>query len=233
MGAGPKLIRLHFVVEGQTEETFVRDILAPQLAEQSVLVDAHKITTGRRKGTPFRGGFVAYDHLRRDLRLWMKQESSSEVRFTTMIDLYGLPSEFPGLDKCRTQSDPFEKVQILESELASDLGDYRLIPYIQLHEFEALLFADPDAFSSAFPENDSKIAELRRIRNKSTSPEHIDGGADSAPSKRICKLLPGYAKTSHGLMIAKTVGLMKMRSECRHFDAWITRLLQLTNQLNP
>ena len=217
------------MVEGQTEETFVRDILTAELSERSVISDVHRITTGRKRGTVNRGGFVGYTHLRRDLSLWMKQDKSSGARFTTMFDLYRLPVDFPWIDECRTRSDPFQKIKILKSELANDLDDYRLIPYIQLHEFEALLFSDPAAFLSAFPENHFEVAELGRIRQAFASPEHIDDGPHTAPSKQICRLLKGYAKTSHGRTIAKTIGLTRMRSECANFDAWVGELFQLSN----
>lgn len=222
------MIRLHFVVEGQTEETFVRDVLEPVLAKESVVSDVHKITTGRKKGVVYRGGFVAYTHLRRDLSLWMKQHQNSDARFTTMIDLYRLPRDFPGIDQYRTGRDPFERVKILETEFERDFNDHRLIPYIQLHEFEALLFSDPDAFSSAFPESHFAIAELKRIRKAFASPEHINEGPETAPSKQICKNLPDYAKTSYGMLIAESIGLGTMRSECAHFDAWIGTLLRLS-----
>jgi hypothetical protein len=222
------VIRLHAVVEGQTEESFVRDIVAPELALRSVVVDVHRITTGRKKGVLYRGGFVAYDHLRRDLSLWMKQESRrSDARFTTMVDLYRLPRDFPGVEHSHAISDPLQKVAYLESKIKDDLNNDRLIPYIQLHEFEALLFSDPDAFSSAFPKSDVKIDELKRLRAAVPSPEHIDDGEETAPSKHICKLWPNYAKTSYGLMVAKTIGLHRMRAECAHFAQWLEKLSAL------
>ena len=222
------MIRLHFVVEGQSEETFVKEILAPELGDRSTIVDVHRITTGRKKGKVYRGGFVKYEHLRNDLDLWMKQErQSSDARFTTMVDLYGLPSDFPGKNNCEKISDPFERVERLESEFGKDLDNSRLIPHIQLHEFESLLFSDPAAFSSAFPTGDDGIQELSRIRETFASPEHINDGPNTAPSKLICKLFPGYVKTSYGLTIAKEIGIKKMRAKCKHFDNWIKTLLLL------
>jgi len=221
------MIRLHFVVEGQTEETFVNQILAGVLADHFIVADAHKITTGRKRGTVYRGGFLTYDHLKNDLLLWMKQDGSSESLFTTMFDLYGLPKNFPGREKADQIADPLKKAELLESALYDDIGEIRFIPYIQVHEFEALLFSEPDAFSSAFPTGNHEIGQLRLIRSGAESPEHIDDGLHTAPSKRICGLLPGYAKTSYGLTIAETIGLAKMRSECRHFDRWVSRLLAL------
>jgi Domain of unknown function (DUF4276) len=227
-GVGPEVIRLHFVVEGQTEETFVRDILAPELASKAIIADAHRITTGKKRGILYRGGFVTYEHLRRDLGLWMNQErNQSDARFTTMVDLYRLPHEFPGMEECRKIPDVFERVEFLESRLGKDLNDTRFVPYIQIHEFEGLLFSGTDQFSAVFPGSSPEVQRLRRIRDEFDSPEHINDGAETAPSKRICNIFPAYAKTSYGLTIAKAIGLARMREECKHFNNWIEGLLNL------
>jgi len=126
-------------------------------------------------------------------------------------------------------SDPLKRVQCLESQLAIDLKDYRLIPYIQLHEFESLLLSQTEAFSAAFPSRDFEIEQLRGIREAFPSPEHINDGANTAPSKRICGLFSDYAKTSYGIAVAKAVGLAKMRAECRHFNSWIETLFRLSD----
>src|SRR5208283_3738942 len=94
------MIRLHAVVEGQTEETFVRDVLAPELGVRNVFIDSHRVTTGRRRARVHRGGIVEYHQLKTDLSLWMKQDRHPDAWFTTMIDLYALPSDFPGYDDC-------------------------------------------------------------------------------------------------------------------------------------
>lgn len=85
------MIRLHAVVEGQTEETFIRDILAPEFGTQAVFIDVHRITTGRKRSKVFRGGITAYGQLKDDLVLWMKQNQNTDAWFTTMVDLYALP----------------------------------------------------------------------------------------------------------------------------------------------
>ena len=117
-----------------------------------------------------------------------------------------------------------EKVALLESAFEKDLGDDRMIPYVQLHEFEALLFSKPSDFSVVFPGEKTKIKKLEQAREAFDSPEHIDDGPNTAPSKQILGVFPGYAKTSDGIIVAKTIGLAKMRSECKHFDEWIQKL---------
>jgi hypothetical protein len=221
------LVRLHVVVEGQTEEAFMRDILAPLLGERAIFADVHRVTTGRKHSETYRGGLVRYHHLRRDLTLWMKQDQRPESWFTTMVDLHRLPSDFPGLLESRAIADPVERVEFLERRLATDLNYHRFTPYIQLHEFEALLFSDPKIFSVAFPDSTDAIAELVSIRQAAISPEHIDDGVETSPSRRICAVLPEYSKASSGPIIARAIGLNRICQECTHFNSWVQRLYEL------
>jgi hypothetical protein len=232
------LIRLHVVAEGQTEEGLVNEILAPALAAHNIFADVRRITTGRHRGTVFRGGLVKYEHLARDLTLWMKQDQNQDSWFTTMFDFYGLPSNFPGLRALRPALGAPDRVAALEAGLHQDIKtrlaslpvSERLIPYIQLHEFEALLFADPEAFLEAFPDRKQAVERLRAIRVKFPNPEDIDDKPLTAPSKRIHDLLPDYQKPVAGLLIAQRIGLDAIRAVCPHFNAWITRLLALTGR---
>ena len=217
-------MRLHFVVEGQTEETFVRDILAPELGSLNVFCDARRIETGRRRGRIFRGGFLEYRHLRKDLVLWMKQDFAPDSWFTTMVDFYRIPPEFPGFEESRRMADPYQRISFLEAKLKDDINFWRFIPYIQLYEYESLLFADPDGFSIAFPDFDDKIAALHAVRNEATNPELIDEGPETHPSMRICGIIPQYSKPSAGPLIAKYIGLPTLQRECRHFADWISAI---------
>ena len=122
-------MRLHFVVEGQTEETFVRELLRPELAQQGIFCDVHGITTGRRGSKVYRGGFVSFHQLRKDLELWMKQETGVDSWFTTMIDLYHLPSDFPVISESRQLADPIKRVEFLEEKLRTGLNHSRFVPY--------------------------------------------------------------------------------------------------------
>lgn len=230
------LIRLHILAEGQTEEGFVNEILAPELATHDIVADVHCITTGRRRGTVFRGGLVNYEHLARDLTLWMKGDQNEDSWFTTMFDFYGLPSNFPGLGTLDPALGAPDRVAALEAGLHSDIMtrlaslpvSQRFIPYIQLHEFEALLFTDPGAFLEAFPSGTQAVRRLTAIRTKFPNPEDIDDKPQTAPSKRILDLLPDFQKPVAGLLIAQRIGLAAIRGACPHFNAWITRLLVLT-----
>jgi hypothetical protein len=119
-----------------------------------------------------------------------------------------------------------QRVECLEEQLLADLEHRRFIPYIQLHEFEALLFSDPRQFEIAFPDNPGETDQLVAMRNGFPTPEHIDDHPDSAPSKRIVKRFPGYEKQKSvaGPLILKQIGLTTLRQQCPHFNQWIQRI---------
>jgi hypothetical protein len=147
-----------------------------------------------------------------------------------MFDLYGLPSDFPGHAAAMREADPFSKVRRLEQELQNDIGNRRFVPYFQLHEFEALLFADPETVDSSLSVfSGSKLTHLRSIRNQFASPEHIDDGENTAPSKRLKQLYPDYDKPASSPRILNQIGVETLRRECLHFSEWIARLEALIN----
>lgn len=221
------MVRLHAVVEGQTEETFVNHVLAPDLGARQVFLDCHRITTGRKRSQIHRGGISHYRQLKDDLVLWMKQDQGRDARFTTMVDLYRLPDDFPGYAECRGGGDPLLRVRCLEEKLSDDLGDYRFIPYIQLHEFEALLFSEVGAFESVFPDQPTLASALAEVVGHFLSPEHINENPDQSPSARILQLIPDYVKPVAGILIAQKIGLAALRGKCAHFADWMNQLEQL------
>lgn len=228
--------RLNIVVEGQTEETFVRDVLAPHLKQNNITVRARMVETGRRGKKIFRGGLVSYEKLKQDLQNWM--EVDSEAWFTTMIDLYGLPRGFPGLQKFLNNENepvrlkglsPYEIAESIEASLAKNINHPRFIPYIQLHEFEALILSDPLKFENYFFKRSSAIQKLYNMAINFASPEHINNSPETAPSKRIIELIPEYRynKKTAGPIIAAEIGLPKIRRACKHFDHWLKKLESL------
>lgn len=224
------MIRLHIIAEGQTEEEFVKSILTEHLGNHNISTDVHCITTNPKLKK--RGGAVSYEKIKNDIRLWLKQDQKTDARFTTMLDLYALPNEFPQIDEARKKSNPYQKVEQLESALFDEINDTRFIPYIQLYEFEALILSDPSKFSEQFPEYKSGVKELSEFCVKIDSPELINDGETTAPSKQIIKFIPAYkgSKTSAAPLIAQKIGLSKIREKCPHFNKWITQLEQLTQQ---
>ena len=222
------MARLYFFAEGQTEQTFAHIVLSPHLAQRGVYL--HKpilIAHARKKRVVHRGGGRNYDPMKSDIERFLAQESAPDVFFTTMIDLYAIPEKFPGLAEAeKLRHVPFDRVAAIEQAFADDLKDYRFIPYIQLHEFEAYLFAEPRRFESFYPDQTTRIEALEKISNAVESPELINDGPTTAPSKRIIEQLPGYGKDKavEGPQVAALIGIATIRKKCPHFDRWLAKL---------
>lgn len=219
-------LRLYVFVEGPTERQFLGSVLTCHLAQFFVDVRPRVVVTNRKKGK--RGGVMSYANFRSDVDRTMRDDTHSDAYFTTMIDLYRLPSDFPGRAATRGRSNPVERVSLLEQALGRDLGHPRFIPHIQLHEFESLLFCDLaqldrriDGASKGLKKLGQEVAQM--------APEEIDEGPATAPSKRIIKHVPSYekAKVRVGAPAAAAIPLPELRTKCPHFDAWIGQLEHL------
>lgn len=222
------MIRLHVTTEGPTELNFVRQHLARSLAKSAVFADARSVLTGKdnRISKEFRGGMTTYHKAKNDILTWMKEDNHAECRFTTMFDLYGLPQDFPGYNEARRISDAYHRVEILENALLDDISDPRFIPYIQLHEFEALILADPKQLDWEYIDHEAAIQRLVQMVGNQ-NPELINDGYETAPSRRIIREIPEYDKRSSGVSVTGKIGLSVLRSKCPHFDEWITKLEKL------
>lgn len=220
--------RLHFVVEGQTEEAFVNTVLAPHLGSLSVFSYVRCVATSSKGGVKHRGGVHSYEQVKSDISLWMREDANSDARFTTMLDLYALPASFPEYESA-SRLPPLQRVEALESALKEDIGDRRFIPYIQLHEFEALLLSDPQKLGAHFQCGEDAIHRLADMASRFSSPEMINDGSETAPSKRIISEIPEYsgAKVSAGPIVANHIGLDALRANCRHFGEWLDNLERL------
>lgn len=215
--------------EGETERGFCDQVLRPHLfPEHDRTIHTIEIEHSRHHGKVARGGVSArYETMRRDILNELRRRKGRDILFSSLIDVYGLPRDFPGRKgRRRDPRDPTGYVTALEKAFGDDIGDPRFVPHLQLHEYETMLFADPEAFRIAFSDCDRAIEELKKIADSVPTIEHIDDGPTTAPSKRIIDLLPAYrgSKTSAGPDIAVVIGLPVIRSKCPHFDAWLTRL---------
>lgn len=220
--------RLYVVVEGSTEETFVNELLAEHL--RSYDIDAIPIQAAlnrpkRRRVRPARGGWCSYRAVEYDIMCLAKQQVGNDVRITTMLDMFALPRDFPGYRERSQYPDPHQRVQWLEGCFSNQIGDWRFIPYLQLHEYEALLFSNIDALTYCYPGLDSEIAQLRARHSSYASPEHINNR--KPPSKRILAIVPQYDKVFAGALTAISIGLTTIRKACPHFNEWVTRLEEL------
>ena len=216
-----KVLKVLILVEGQTEEVFVKNPLASHLHNRGVLavpviVATKRLLTGDKK----RGGYVPYPRLRAEVLRLLNDSSATCV--TTMLDYYGLAPEFPGraMPVGRTA---LEKVASVEQAWAADIDSQRFIPYLALHEFEAMLFTVPSEIATGFGQP-ALHPILQSIRASFPTPEDINDHEETAPSKRLGKLFPGYNKPFYGELIAERIGIERIRSECAHFASWMEKL---------
>lgn len=216
--------RLLILVEGQTEEAFVKSLLSPHLTSFGVFPVPKLIYTKRLPDRPdFKGGVATFGKIEKEVRLLLGDSGACAI--TTMIDFYRLPHDFPR-PKQLAQTSCYQRVAQFEQAFADRISNPRFLPYLSLHEFEALLFSSPEKIAQPFPEQ-NESANLLAIRNQFASPEEIDDDPKTAPSKRILKLYPAYQKRLHGLLAAQSIGIAAMRRECLHFNEWLTKLESL------
>ena len=179
-----KFIRLNITAEGQTEERFIKNTLAKHLGEFNISTNVRRVKTSKNK----RGGITNYEKAKNDILTWLKEEKGNEVRFTTMFDLYALPTSFPGFKEAQKIKNPYEKVIFLEKSFSRDINDSRFIPYIQLHKFESLILANPQNLEIEYFEHEKAIEELKKIlKSHKNNSELINDGNETAPSKRLKK----------------------------------------------
>jgi hypothetical protein len=191
---------LYVFCEGATEQGFCKRLLEPHIFPQGDgLIHPIAIEHSKHHGRVSRGGVPGrYETMRRQILNALKGRKERIVFFTTLIDLYGLPKNFPGKKALRRDPhNPIPYVMALERAFGEDINDPRFIPHLQLHEFEALLFTEPESFRIAFDHCDRAIEELKRIAGSFPTVEHIDDGQATAPSKRIISLIPAYKGLNH------------------------------------
>lgn len=186
------MTRLLIVVEGETEEEFVNECLRPHLCDLGYrAVDARLMGSARSRER--RGGVRAWSSVRKDLLRFLREDRERLVGL--MVDFYAMPKDdhrgWPGRADAN-QSTAAEKAKHIEGGLLEDIclemgrsfDRSRFIPYVVMHEFEALLFSDCESFARAVYR--PKIcAALQAIATTFVSPEEIDDSPETAPSKRI------------------------------------------------
>ena len=216
------------VCEGQTEEFFTRETLAPALATMQVMVQPRLVRTSRQS----RGGGLTGGRVVRFLRNALRERTDTYV--TTFFDLYGLPADFPGRSRGAALADPGDRAEAVEGALhAAVVGETgcrpdRFLPHIQPYEFESLLFAEPSGFSAVEPAWEPFVDELDWMRRSAGGAERVNDGSNSHPSARLARVLrPRYNKARHGPAVSAKIGIDRIRGECRHFNRWLGRMENL------
>ena len=218
------MTRVYILCEGQTEEAFVKALLDPHFQSKNIYLKAILL------GKPgHKGGNVNFDRLFPDIRNLLRGDKHAYC--TTFFDFYGLPADFPGknlADSKRTAQDKADAIhqhliEKLNQKLNQEQTLQRFIPYVQMYEFEALLFSDPDKFATVLDQPKLR-SNLQKIKNAFDTPEEINDSPNTAPSKRITQLIKGYDKPIYGSRISSEIGLKTIREECKLFDAWLQKL---------
>ena len=217
------MINLYIIVEGQSEEKFIREILSPYFVSKNIFLYPERVITGRnRQGKACKGGGDSYI------------QKQKNYYFTTMIDLYALPNDFPKLkDAEEYYNNKYRYVSFLEEAFYEDIGYKNFFPYIQLHEYETLLFCDIDSIVDEFFDlEDNKLYEkiIKDIQVYDNI-ELINDSKETAPSKRLDRYTNGEycgRKTTASINILKNIDIEIIKDRCKHFNAWLEKIQRLS-----
>ena len=229
------MTRLFVHVEGETEETFVNLVLAPHLYDLGYVEVVARLIGDQRERS-HRGGIRPWTETRRGIVNQLRQDAGLFV--TTMIDYYGLPTQGAGAWPGRAEANRLPFLQraahvenAIRSDVATEMGDSfnpgRFVPYVMMHEFEAMLFSDCERFAEAIGRPELAVS-FQAIRDGFDTPEEINDSPVTAPSRRIENLAPDYQKPVDGTAAVSAIGLATIGQECPHFGQWLERLKSLT-----
>ncbi|HKM07087.1 MAG TPA: DUF4276 family protein [Sphaerochaeta sp.] len=221
------------IVEGQSEQSFLRSVLAPYLGEQSCYIRAQLIGPSGHKG-----GGVSFERFSKDVGNALKQRG--ETYISSMFDFFRLDSTWPGMDDlCRAlqvgrELDKNEISTILQEKTLGRLETLfpkyavtaRVFPYFSMHEFEALLFSDVQKLSEGLSIHEQDLQRI--LDHYNGDPELINTDPSKAPSKVLKRLYPHYKKVLQGTYIAQSIGVEKIKDECTCFNSWVTRMLEFS-----
>lgn len=231
------------IVEGQTENAVLKRLLAPHLGQQGIDLHAPIVRVGRGRGGV---RFLQAEDLYRQIRHCLQDPRLPYV--TTFFDYYAFPTSpskgwgFVAEPKAEAFFRGAEAVAAsIEQEIhrraieGLDLPGVqsRLIPYIQLHELEALLFAEPDKTAATF--GSARLAtQIAAVVKQCGGCEKINDRPEKAPSKRIESLFPGYRKGrsdfAHAPRVADRLDLNQVRLACPRFSSWLAKIESLAPQ---
>jgi len=225
-------VTLIVVVEGQSESGFLKPFLAEHLALRGIDLHVPVIGSGSAKGGM---KFRSFTQVCDELHDFLADRRQPYV--TTFLDYYGLPTgtrlgwDFIGPTKAS------HGVAGIEARLADGVRSAagrlaeRFIPYVQLHEFEALYYADPPLLARVLEASEAVAERFAQERHDAGGCEQINDSQHTAPSKRIERLCPQYIKgrstRAHAPRLGAQLDLTTVRAACPRFAAWLTRLESL------
>jgi len=220
-----KLVEIIAIVEGKTEQIFIQDILVSHFCKKNIYITPIIASKPGQKG-----GDIKWARVKNDIERFLKQRSDTYL--TLFLDLYGINPDWPGYEEAKLKKYSFEKAASINTatieEVKKLFGDYtaqnRFIPFVAIHEFEALLFSDSRSLAKSLKVSESKVL---RIIDECGSPEEINDSQQTAPSKRLLELSKRFKKTTTGISVAKEIGLELMRKKCPIFNIWLENIENL------
>lgn len=218
---------VYILCEGQSEEEFVNVILRPFFVSNGIF-DTRAILMSTSKGQ--KGGDVKYQRLKHNIDKLLASEH--DVIVTTFIDFFRLKTDFPHFVDAQQIQDKIARVTHLETALAAAIDHPRFVPYIQLHEYEGLLFASKAGFEFIPDLTAANLAMLLAAVEEKPNPELLNDGEETAPSKRLERLIPGFDKNKpfYGGLIAEVNTIESILSRCYRFSTWVQSIIQKSKQ---
>lgn len=217
------------VCEGQSEREFCRKTIAPALALRGIELAGTLAGKAHRK----RGGIQPWKTYRADVIRLSKERDGRHVAI--LVDYYAMPQDWPGRTPAKKLAAE-NRGKAVEEALVADLPELagRFHPCVQLHEFEALLYVEPEvsapwiALGAGSPSPESLVTAMTKIRGECGGlVERINDRSTHAPSKRLIRLVAGYDKAAWGVTAAMEAGLARLRSGCPWLERWMSRLEKL------
>lgn len=214
--------RLIVVCEGPTEREFCINTLAPELSRSGICVEAPLVKKSN-------GGIVPWPSIKRQIEMHLHE---GLVYVSLLVDYYGIKDSysFPGWEESKGIASKEARWKFLCDRMSADIAPelaQRFIPYMQIHEFESLLFSDIDVFKNNFDNSELDFSVLEEAVQEFPNPEDINTRPTLAPSKRLIKAIPGYEKIIYGDCLASEIGLKKIREKCPLFNQWFSDLLSI------
>lgn len=214
---------IYIICEGQSEEEFVNAVLRPYFNSHQVY-DVRAILMSTSRG--HKGGDIKYDRLKFNIEKLLQSEN--DIIVTTFIDFFRLKTDFPQFENALQKQNKIDRVTFLEQALSEAIQHPRFIPYIQLHEFEGLLFASKDGFEYLPDIKPSNLKILISAVSEKENPEELNDGELTAPSKRLEQLIPGFDKNKpfYGGIIAEINTIESILRRCVRFNDWAETLIK-------
>lgn len=214
--------RLIIVCEGPTEHEFCMHVLYPVFLKEDIYIDAPLVKKSN-------GGIVPWQNIKRQIENHL-HEGNAYV--SILVDYYGIKDsyKFPGWEESKSISSKVDKLDYLCTKMKADITPElasRFIPYIQIHEFESLLFSDISVFRNNFDNHEMEFSKLEDAINEFPNPEDINSHPTLAPSKRLLDAISGYEKVVYGSCLAEEIGLEMILKKCPLFNKWFSTLLSI------